>query len=141
MPISVWCSLLAAVVSALGSLDRLCIGLCPFSSLHGMAGNLCMCLKSLNLRSCGQLRQLCGIEGFSALEQLEIEGRGLTSLQPIGQLVGGLRMLYVRFCHSVQEEVLELPHIQPTANVEIEYSNVKEVVLAGVIRRSQFSGH
>ena len=87
------------------------------------------------LECCGQLKQLSGIEGLTALQQLVIYGCGLTSLQPVGQLVGGLKGLDVSKCRSVQVEVLELPHVQPTANVRIEYTTVREVVLAGGVRR------
>ena len=77
------------------------------------------------------LEQLSGIESLTTLQQLVVCDCWVTSLQPIGQLVGGLKKLYVRGCPSVQEVVLELPHVQPTSAVIIEYSNVKEVVLAG----------
>ena len=60
---------------------------------------------------------------------------GVTSLQPIRQLVGGLKKLPVKYCFCVQKKVLELPHVQATADMEFEYSHVKEVVLAGVVRR------
>jgi hypothetical protein len=38
------------------------------------------------------------------------------------------------WCNGVQEEVLELPHVQATAVVILNYSNVREVVLAGGVR-------
>jgi hypothetical protein len=47
-----------------------------------------------------------------------------------------LQKLVVKQCSAVQEEVLELPNIQPTADVVVEYSNVREVVLAGGLRRA-----
>jgi hypothetical protein len=46
-----------------------------------------------------------------------------------------LQKLVVKECSAVQEEVLELPHVKPTADVVVESSNVKEVVLAGGVRR------
>ena len=98
-------------------------------------GNLCMCLKSLSFISCSRLRQLSGIEALTAVEQLEVKTCGLTSLQPVGQLVGGLTKFSVVWCDQVQEENLELPHVQPTAHVRITFSNVNEVVLAGGVRR------
>ena len=121
-------------LAALGSLGSLCIG-GTFTTLTDLEGKLCTCLHSLELRSCGQLRQLLGIEGLTYLQKLCIQECGVTSLQPVGQLVGGLRELYVEKCSEVQEEFLELPHIQPTADVFIGTSNVKVVVLAGGVRR------
>ena len=105
------------------------------TSLAGLEGKLCTCLHSLTLEFCGQLRQLSGIEGLTALQRLVVRNCGVTSLQPVGQLVGGLKKLHVRECFSVQEEVLELPFVQPTADVSIEASTVKVVVLAGGVRR------
>ena len=122
-------------LAALGSLGALCIG-GAFTSLAGLEGNLCTCLHSLRLIYCLELKQLSGIEGLTALQQLMILGCGVISLQPLGNLVGGLRDLRVYECSMVQEEVLELPYTQPTAHVLIEYSIVKEVVLAGGIRRA-----
>ena len=87
------------------------------------------------LWSCGHLRQLSGIERLTALQRLEISASGVTSLQPVGELVGGLRILNVTNCDKVQEEVLELPHVQPSAQVWLYHSNVKEVMLAGRLRR------
>ena len=134
---------LSVCVSGVTSLHPLA-GLCKvkvlyidgtFTSLAGLEGNLCTSLHSLILESCKQLRDLSGIEGLTALQRLVISSCGVTSLQPVGQLVGGLEKLHVIECRMVQEEVLELPHIQPTADVRVEYSNVKELVLAGVVRR------
>ena len=121
-------------LAALVSLEGLRIG-GTFTSLAGLEGNLCTCVHRLTLESCQQLRQLSGIEGLTALQRLEVIDCGVTSLRPVGQLVGGLNFLKVRYCDSVQEEVLELPHILPTADVRIEGSTVKEVVLAGGLRR------
>ena len=121
-------------LAALGSLGSLCIS-GTFTSLAGLEGNLCTCLHNLRLDSCSELRQLSGIEGLTALQRLIISVCGLTSLQPIGQLVGGLRELYVWRCYEVQEQLLDLPHVQPTAQIGIIDSNVKVVVLAGGVRR------
>ena len=121
-------------LAALGSLCSLCIG-GTFTSLSGLEGGVCMSLHTLKLQSCGQLRELSGIEGLTALQTLWVHECGVTSLQPVGQLVGGLRAFYVAECSMVQEEVLELPHVQATAFVLISSSNVKVVVLAGGVRR------
>ena len=121
-------------LAPLGSLRELCIDDIN-ASLAGLEGNLCTCLHSLTLQCCEQLWSLSGIEVLTALQRLEIDGCVVTSLQPVGQLVGGLTYLCVEECWGVKEEVLELPHIQPTADVRIEYSTVKEVVLAGGVRK------
>ena len=117
-------------LAALGNLRELCIG-GTFASLAGLEGSLCTSLRTLTLESCWQLRHLSGLEGLNALEGLMMIGCGVTSLQ----LAGGLKALLVMECRVVQEEVLELLHIQPTADVSIESSNVKEVMLAGGVRR------
>ena len=107
----------------------------PISSLAGLEGNLCTSLHTLKLRGCEELSQLSVIEGLTALQALGVFYCGVTGLQPIGQLVGGLTQLHVVHCLAVEEEVLELPHIQPRADVTIHQSGmVKEVVLAGGVR-------
>ena len=116
----------------LGNLGDLHIG-GKFTSLGGLEGNLCTSLHSLTLESCGQLKQLSGIEGLTALQHLTIRGAGVTSLQPVGQLVGGLRKLDVSDCNMVQEEVVELPHIQFPVDI-CKVRKVKELVLAGGLR-------
>ena len=142
-------------ISTLQQLDELKLTgeACSATSLHGLAElnrletlrlNAPM-LKSLEGVGTGlttfviygalHLASLAGIEGLTALQQLKILKCGVASLQPIGQLVGGLKKLHVKYCPSVQEEVLGLPYVQPTADVSIEDSNVKEVVLAGGVRR------
>ena len=121
-------------LAALSSLGYLRVG-GKFISLAGLESNLCTSLCHLKLEECEQLRELSGLEGLTALHRLVLYGCGVTSLQPIGQLLGGLRYLVVHECSAVQEEVLALPHIQPTADVRFEGSNVKEVVLAGGVRR------
>jgi Leucine-rich repeat (LRR) protein len=127
---------------------------CPISSLQPLKGlsslkqlELSMigtitCLEGLNSRSlqslrltrCHSLTHLPGVEHFSALKSLEMELCDLTSLQPLSQLGEGLQKLRVIGCSRVQEEVLELPHVQPTADVVVQSSNVKEVVLARGVR-------
>jgi hypothetical protein len=59
---------------------------------------------------------------------------GVTSLQPLSQLGEGLQELVVYGCGEVQDEVLELPHVQPTSVVIVNGSNMREMVLAGGIR-------
>ena len=120
-------------LAGLGSLSDLSIN-GTFSSLTSLGGNLCMCLQTLRLNSCLQLRQLSGLEGLTALQKLCIDDCELISLQPVGQLAGGLTELYVCECMIVQDEVVELPHMQPTAVVAIHRSNVKALVLAGGVR-------
>ena len=99
--------------------------------LEGMSTGL----RSLTIDGAPQLHTLAGIEGLTALQQLVISNCQVASLQPVGQLVGGLDKLHVKYCHSVQEKILELPHFQPIADVRIERSNVEELVLAGGVRR------
>ena len=106
-----------------------------FTSLAGLEGNLCTSLHTLTLQGCLLLRELSGIEGLTALQYLEIKMSRVTSLQPIGQLVGGLEQLHLWYCDKVEQEVLELPHIQPTAVISIIGSTIKEVLLAGGVRR------
>ena len=119
-------------LAGLDNLHKLLIG-GRITSLAGLEGNMCTSLHSLTLERCSRLRQLSGIERLTALQQLEIKSCGVTSLQPVG-LVGGLRKLHVKSCSSVQEKVLELPHVQPSVHVRVDQSNVEEVVLAGGIR-------
>ena len=105
-------------------------------SLDGIEG-LTSCLRRLNLRDCRVLSSLVGLEKLSGLQELSVDCCGVTSLQPVAELkAGGLTMLSVTSCRMVQEEVLELPHIQPTAHVEIRASIVKEVVLAGGVSKA-----
>ena len=124
-------------LASLDSLRDLRIG-GIFTCLAGLEGKLCTSLHSLSLECCSELRQLSGIEGLTALQQLSVYMCGVTSLEPVAQLVGGLKELMVHYCRKVQEEVLELPNLQPTADVRIGGSNVKEVVLAGGVRRRQY---
>jgi hypothetical protein len=101
---------------------------CSLSSLEGRNS---MSLQSLYLEYCMGLRQLSGLEHLSALQSLVVKHCGVTSLQPLSQLGEGLQTLRVVGCSRVREEVLELPHVQPTADVVVDCSRVKEVVLAG----------
>jgi hypothetical protein len=97
-------------------------------------------LQRLSLHYCSLLTSLSGVERLSALNSLELMQCGLTSLQPLPQLGEGLRVLRVYSCNGVQEEVLQLPHVQPSAEVVLMYSNVKEIVLAGGVRRPAHMG-
>jgi hypothetical protein len=106
-------------------------------NLSCLEGLNSMALHSLRLQDCSSLVQLSGIEHLSALKSLEVLDCGVTSLQPLSQLGKGLQRLTVLSCPRVQEEVIELPHVQPTAEISLEYAGavVKEVVLAGGVRR------
>jgi hypothetical protein len=120
-------------VEHLSTLKSLVVDYCGVASLQSLS-QLGEGLQSLSLTSCSSLTQLSGVEHLSALKSLEVEYCGVTSLQPLSQLREGLQKLRVLGCKGVQEEILELPHVQPTANVVLSSSNVKEVVLAGGLR-------
>jgi hypothetical protein len=127
----------------LRSLDGISPGVVEFTVLHhhpnllSLAGiECCTSMEKLSLRWCG-VSSLQPLRGLSSLKSLEvIYCDGLSSLQPLSQLGEGLQMLEVSGCGGVQEEVLELPHVQPTADLDIGGSNLKEVVLAGGVRRA-----
>jgi hypothetical protein len=87
-------------------------------------------LKALGLNRCNSLTQLSGIEQLKALKRLLVVACAVTSLQPLSQLGEGVEYLIVSGCSRVQEVVLELPHIQPTAQVSFFESGVREVLLA-----------
>jgi Leucine-rich repeat (LRR) protein len=114
-------------LGCLSSLKQLEVSRCCVTSLEGLPS---MSLESLRLRFCSSLTQLSGVEHLSALTSLKLNQCDVTSLQPLSQLRHGLQELKVYSCDAVQEEVLELPHVQPTADVHVVYSNVKRVVLA-----------
>ena len=118
-------------LAGLRGLDGLRLDTCPVTSLEGLEGRS---LDWLILSCCDSLRQLSGLE-LSALQRLDISECGVSSLQPLAELTGAVTKLSIGDCGSVTEEVLELPHIQPTADVRVWNSNVKEVVLAGGVRR------
>jgi hypothetical protein len=129
-----WCgvSLLQPLV-ALSSLERLSVSHCDVTSLEGLCGRS---LQSLSLDCCKSLTLLSGIEQLTALKRLEVKRSNVTSLQPLSQLGEGIEYLIVEWCRKVQEVVLELPHVQPTADVSISGSGVREVVLAGGVIRA-----
>jgi Leucine-rich repeat (LRR) protein len=121
-------------LGGLSSLKDLEVYDCSLISLEGLDDNVS--LQTMYFNQCSSLNQLSGIEHLSALKSLELLHCGVTSLQPLSQLGEGLQKLRVYHCEQVQEEVLELPHVQPSANVTATHSNVKEVVLAGGARRT-----
>ena len=98
------------------------LGSGSLSSLEGIEG-LGNCLKSLGLEFCMSLRSLSGIEGLTAIENLELYRCGVTSLQPVKALVTpGLKRVLITSCSeiAVEEKQLGLPHIAATAVVAIE---------------------
>jgi Leucine-rich repeat (LRR) protein len=120
-------------LTGLSSMKELCLRVCCLTSLESLYS---MRLRSLTLECCASLTDLSGMEHLSALKSLTVMWcYGVTSLQPLSQLGPGLQELEVIGCSKVREEVLELPHVQPTADVDVEDSNVREVVLAGGVRR------
>jgi hypothetical protein len=118
-------------LSGLSSLKQLKVRRCGLRSLGGLNS---MSLQSLQVKHCSSLTQLFGLEHLSTLMSLTVTHCGVTSLQPLSQLGEGLQKLKVSWCRQVQEEFLELPHVQPTADVVAKISNVREVVLAGGVR-------
>jgi Leucine-rich repeat (LRR) protein len=122
----------------LTSLKHLVLLGCSLTSLESLDLTT-VPLQSLALSNCSSLTSLAGVEHLSALKSLQLLQCGVTSLQPLSQLGKGLRKLSVGSCMRVQEEVLELPHVQSTADVVMLFSNVREVVLGGGVRRVQ--GH
>jgi Leucine-rich repeat (LRR) protein len=99
-----------------------------YTSLEGLNS---VSLQSLILSGCTSLTELAGLQHLSALTRLRLGGCGVASLQPLSQLGMALEEMSVWGCNQVQEEVSELPHVQPTAEVDVRDSNVREVVLAG----------
>jgi hypothetical protein len=114
-------------------MEQLSLDSCGVTSLQPLRGLSSM--KHLSLCECDFISSLGGQsedEYLRHLQSLEvIHCKGVTSLRPLSQLGEGLQTLQISLCHRVQEEVLELPHVQPTAHVVVEHANVKEVVLAG----------
>jgi hypothetical protein len=115
-------------LGGLSSMKDLKVSKCPLTSLEGLNSRS---LRSLTLTCCSSLTHLSGVEHLSALKSLEVRHCGVTSLQPLSQLREGLQKLNVITCKQVQEEVLELPNVQPTAYVFVYCSNAREVLLAG----------
>jgi Leucine-rich repeat (LRR) protein len=124
-----------AELGPLVSLERLSLSRCGITSLAPPPKGLSK-LKILVVSQCfgfrnTGLRCLSGIEELQALQEVTIDTCRISSLEPIGRLSNGLQKLWVRNCPGVQEEVLQLPYVQPTADVRLDGSNVQEVVLAG----------
>jgi hypothetical protein len=67
---------------------------------------------------------------------LVVRACAVTSLQPLSQLGDKLQRLVITNCSEVQEVVLQLPHVQTSAQVQIYDSGVREVVLAGGVSRA-----
>ena len=120
-------------LSGLGSLTELVVHTCPLTSIESLRGTLSTCLQSLTLWNCSELQLISGVEGLEALQELVFTSCGVPSLGPLANVTAGLKKLHVKNCGQVQDEVLELPHMP--CNVEITFSNLREVVLAGCIRR------
>jgi Leucine-rich repeat (LRR) protein len=125
---------------SLSSLETLSVDCCCIASLEGVSGTL---LQSLRLYYCKSLRSLSGIEQLKALRRLVLSECGVTSLQPLSQLGEGIEYMFLDACRKVQEVVLELPHVQPTAKVIFYGRGVRELVLAGGVKvfRQSLSGH
>jgi hypothetical protein len=117
----------------LSSVKHLMVSMCPMlSSLEGLNN---MSLQSLSLTGCEDLYDLSGLEDFSALTSLEFVHCPLTSLQPLSQLGEGLQKLRVYDCLGGEDEVLELPHVKPTAEVVVQCEAKVVVLWQGVLRR------
>jgi hypothetical protein len=122
-------------LESLSSMESLDTCNCCLKSLESLSGMPTTSLTSLDLSHCGSLIHLSGVEQLTALRRLYLGGCGVTSLQPLSQLGEGLQHLSVIECSSVQEVVLELPRVQPTADVMVYASHVREVVLAGGVSK------
>jgi hypothetical protein len=117
----------------LSSIKQLLLCKCCLTNLEGLNS---MSLQFLTVQECSSLTQLSGVEHLSCLKRLGVLDCGnVTSLQPLSQLGECLQGLSVIGCQGVREEVLQLPHVQHTADVRMTQSNVREVVLAGGLRR------
>jgi hypothetical protein len=115
----------------LSSLKELEVDYGCLTSLEGLV----MPLQSLKLSQCSSLTHLSGIEHFSALRCLDLCHCGVTSLLPLSQLGERLQSLEVLGCNAVLEEVLDLPYVKTNA-LRVRWSNVKEVVVAGGVRKA-----
>jgi Leucine-rich repeat (LRR) protein len=99
------------------------------------------CLVYLCLVDCPKLDSLSGVEGINNLHGIRVGSCGLTSLEPLAclgrkQKDPEMIMIDIYRCTAVKEEILELPYLPATASVDISESNVKEVVVAGRLRRA-----
>jgi Leucine-rich repeat (LRR) protein len=105
--------------SRIRSLEVFC---CGVSSLHPLRSLSSM--ERLNASHCELLTHLSRIEQLKALRRLEVRDCAVTSLQPLSQLRNAIEYLKVSGCYGVEDVVLELPHIQPTAHVSFHASGV-----------------
>jgi hypothetical protein len=112
----------------LSSLQELNVHECCLTNLVGLKS---VSLQSLCLERCYSLTHLSGVEHLSALTCLKVEACAVTSLQPLSELGEGLQKLRVWWCNQVRESVLELPHVQPTVDLDAENRILYRVVLAG----------
>jgi hypothetical protein len=127
-------------LKGLSSIEHLHLQFCGLTSLEALCGLPSTSLQSLTLYSCKAFLSLSGIEQLTALTTLSISKcQSVTSLSPLSQLGEGLQSLTVKNCSLVQEVVLQLPRVQITADVSMVCSNVREVVLAGGVRRAMQS--
>ena len=95
------------------------------------------CLRSLSITNACGLGSVQGAEKLAVLEELTLKVcGGVTSLKPLGGLGSQVKKLHISGCGGVVEKVLKLPYVQPTADVNVVSSNVREVVLAGGLRCS-----
>jgi hypothetical protein len=125
-------------LQGLSKLEELRVCACPIANLEGLSNRS---LQSLHLSSCTLLSDLAGFEHLSSVKRLEMGSCGVTSLQPLSQLGEGLQSLWVFGCKGVQDEILELPHVQPTAFVVVDGTKVvREVVQAGRGRVAMHDG-
>ena len=125
------------LLAGLGSLRGLSVCQCSINSLEGLGGSLGTCLQELALRGLS-LDDLSGLGRLSALQQLTAVDCGVTNWQPLAELRSGLKVLKIGEI-GIREHVLELPHVLPTASVEVMSGctcDVREVVLTGGVRRA-----
>jgi hypothetical protein len=120
---------------ALSNMKELRVHECSLTSLVGIN---CISMHSLRVHNCSSLIQLSGVEHLASLKSFAMRKcLSVTSLQPLSWLGQGLQLLTVYGCKGVQDEVLELPHVQARGSViAVWESNVKEVVLADGVKRS-----
>jgi hypothetical protein len=123
-------SLVRHLRTGLSRLKKLVVSDCDITSLEGLP------LESLSLINSRRPANFAAVRHFSNLESLVLDRCGVTTLRSLSQLGEGLQVLRVIDCIYVRDKVLELPHVQPTADVFVYNSNVERVVLFGGVRRS-----
>ena len=77
-------------LSCLGSLTKLQVFNCRLSSLEGLGGVLSRSLVTLMVARCENLFELSGVEQLQALQELQVQDCGVTSLQPLAELPSSL---------------------------------------------------